>query len=586
MSVKSVPEGVSCQPDRLLGLRPVTRRAGLLALVLWTLTCLRWFDAGQPFRPRALAAVPPLLLALPAAAFGAAWLVANRRVLLGPAMGPPGGLWLVIGLALLFRLPLAWWGGAGYLTADGSLSGIMAVHIRNGMDHPVFIPNSGYSGSLKAHLTVPLAMLVDMPRAFALASVLFYGIFVAAVYRLGSRADPRGSGGLLAAVYAAFAPAWVTHYSLSNDGNYVEVLAFGAWALFLSVLWIEESDHRPLRAMAIGLLLGLGFWCHILAVMPAIAAIGALLAFGRWEGLRALPRVALGFAAGDLPGLLWNAGNDWFSFGYLVTGAHQDHPAAASAFYTRIMPMVTDHWPILLGYDSWYPPVLDALSRSLAWGAVAATLLAVAKALLAARRGRERTLTVLLVFTIVNVGLAVVGAEHIQGNPRYLLFLMIPIPVFLAVAYGRGAWRAVLGCLIAFGALGSLATFPPSAAADARWRAFVASLESEGVRFCHTDFYLAARINFLSEERVLCSSRLGPTFSDYFHYAERVDPAPEVDFVAINRTRAGKIEARLKALGVSYERRDLMKPVFLRLSRKVDPDELRGDVQPPESTRR
>ncbi len=462
----------------------------------------------------------------------------------------------------------------------------MAVHIRNGFDHPVFIPNSGYSGSLKAHLTVPLAQLVDMPRAFALASVLFYGIFVAGVYRLGCRADPSGRGGLLAGLYAAFAPAWVTHYSLSNDGNYVEVLAFGAWALLLAALWIEEADHRPLRATAMGLLLGLAFWCHILAVLPALASVGVLLIFGRREGLRALPRLALGFAAGDLPGLLWNAGNDWFSFGYLLTGAHQDHPAAASAFYTRILPMVTDHWPILLGYDSWYPPGLDALSRALAWGAVAATIAAVAIAALEARRGPTRALTVLLVFTVVNLGLALVGAEHIPGNPRYLLFLMIPIPVFLAVAYGRGPGRAVLGILIAFGAIGSLATFPPSAAADSRWRGFVASLEAEHVRFCHTDFYLAARINFLSEERVLCSSRLGPTFSDYFHYAERVDPAPAIDFVAINRTRAAKIEARLKALGVSYERRDFMKPVLLRLSRKVDPDELRGDVQSPDSTRR
>ena len=86
------------------------------------------------------------------------------------------------------------------------------------------------------------------------------------------------------------------------------------------------------------------------------------------------------------------------------------------------------------------------------------------------------------------------------------------------------AARVVLAVLVAFGALGSLATLPPSAAADPRWRGFVAGLEAKGVRCCHTDFYLAAKINFLSEERVVCSSRLGPTYSDYFHYRERVDP--------------------------------------------------------------
>jgi hypothetical protein len=564
----------------------VTRRSGLLALAFWTLTCVRWFDDGEPLRFRALAAVHPAFLALPALAFGALWLRERSSALFGRATGPAGGLILVVGLALFFRLPLAWWGGAGYLTADGSLSGIMAVHVRNGVDHPVFIPNSGYSGSLKAHLTVLLSLLVDMPRAFALASVLFYGFFVAGVYRLGCRADPEGPGGLLAGLYAAFAPAWVTHYSLSNDGNYVEVLAFGAWALLLAALWIEEADHRPLRALGIGLLLGLAFWCHILAVVPAIAIGVVLLAFGRRCALTSLPFLALGFVAGDLPGLLWNAANDWFSFGYLLTGAHQDRPVAAAAFYTRIVPMVTDHWPILLGYDSWYPPVLDALSRCAAWGAVAATIMAVGASALRARQGPAGVLAVLLVFTAVNLGLALVGAEHIPGNPRYLLFLMAAIPVFVAVTFGRGPWRIVLGVLIAFGVVGSLATLAPSAVTDLRWRTFVSGLEAEGVRFCHTDFYLAARINFLSGERVLCSSRLGPTFSDYFHYAERIDSAPAVDLIPINRTRATKIEARLKALGVSYERRDLMKPVLLRLSRKVDPAELRGDPQAPESTRR
>ena len=80
----------------------------------------------------------------------------------------------------------------------------------------------------------------------------------------------------------------------------------------------------------------------------------------------------------------------------------------------------------------------------------------------------------------------------------------------------------------------------------------------------------------------------GRRSADYFHYAERVDAAPEAAFIPINRTRAAKIEARLEALGVSYERRDLMKPVLLRLSRKVDPGRAsRADVSAsPDSTRR
>jgi hypothetical protein len=516
-----------------------------------------------------LLALATLLAVLP-------WLRRRLGVVAGPLPHVRGAFLLVVALAFFFRLPMAWWGGAGHLTPDGSLSGIMAVHVRDGIDHPVFIPNSGYSGSLKAHLTVALALLMDMPRAFAMASVLFYVLFVAAVFALGCLADATGRVGLASGLYVAFAPAWVTHYSLSNDGNYIEVLAFGSWALFLAARWISEREDRGPRALILGLLLGLAFWCHILAVMYVMTVALLLMAFGRRDALRSLSLAALGFVTGYLPGLLWNAQNGWFSFGYLTTGAHQDRPVDPLAFHSRILPMVTDHGPILLGYDAGATPFLDRLSFTLACAAMAATAFAVAAAAVRARRQPASVLTALLAFAAVNVGAALLGAEHIEGNPRYILFLMTSIPVLLAVAFDSGWRRAILAILVAFGALGSVATFPPSIEADARWRGFVAALERHGVRWCHTDFSLAAKINFLSEERVVCSSRLGPTYSDYFGYRVPVDRAPTADLIPINRWKAGRLEERLRALGVGYERVDLMKPVLLRLSRKVDPDELAG----------
>ena len=36
------------------------------------------------------------------------------------------------------------------------------------------------------------------------------------------------------------------------------------------------------------------------------------------------------------------------------------------------------------------------------------------------------------------------------------------------------------------------------------------------MRWCDTDFHLATKINFLSQERVVCSSKLGPTTTEYF----------------------------------------------------------------------
>ena len=75
-----------------------------------------------------------------------------------------------------------------------------------------------------------------------------------------------------------------------------------------------------------------------------------------------------------------------------------------------------------------------------------------------------------------------------------------------------------------------------------------------------------------------CSAKLGPTTTEYFfRFREAVEAAPEAALVAVNATAAEKLERRLERLGVTYERKDLMKPVLLRLSRKVDPEELFPD---------
>ena len=150
-------------------------RAGMAAALLWLLFCLRWFDAAAAWRPPALAAVPPLLLLLALAAALGFWLRGRWAWLRGLPLGPAaGGLGLVLAVAFFFRLPVVAGGAAAAVTADGALSGIVALHLLDGSEHLVFVPQVPYSGSLKSHLTALLALALDPARAFALASVLFY----------------------------------------------------------------------------------------------------------------------------------------------------------------------------------------------------------------------------------------------------------------------------------------------------------------------------------------------------------------------------------------------------------------------------
>ena len=486
---------------------------------------------------------------------------------------------LVLALAALFRLPVAWSGAAGAVTPDGALSGIVALHVRDGVDHLVFVPHVPYSGSLKSHLAAPIAAWVDAPRAFALASLGFYLLFVAATYALALRVGLSGGAGswlaLATGLYLAFSPPYVTRYSLSNDGNYVEVLGLGTLALLLAVRWIEAPAARSTLAPCAGVLLGLAFWCHILAVVH-LAALGlVLLLAAPRDALRSAPMLAAGFGLGDFPGLLWNAANHWGSFQYLVPGGAEGGGDAGPGLPARALGLLTDQLPFLLGYDPGYAPPVETLLRGVAFVATGFALWSLVRAVRLLAGEPKGPRLVLLVFVAVNLLVALLALPQLPGNPRYLLFLMAPAAIFMAEACAHHRLRPAFALLVAMGALSSLAQGPGILATDAKWRGFAEALVAEKVRYCYTDFYLATKINFLTEEKVVCTAKLGPTTTEYFfEYRRLVEGAPEADLIAVNQTAARRLERRLTDLGVAFERRDLMKPVLLRLSRKVDPEEL------------
>ncbi len=556
------------------------RVSGAAAAALWVVLCVRWFDVGATSRPAALMAIPPLALALPAVVLFGVWLRARWAELRGDPLERPAllGLLFVLLIAVFARLPIALGGAAATITPDGTVYGIVTLRILDGSERLVFLPNQPYGGSLGSHVVAPLVAVWDMPRAFALMSVAFYALYVAGLHRLawwlfGARVA------LVAGLYAAFAPVVVTRYSLNNDGTYVEVLALGTWALWLLARWTREERRGPLLALASGLLLGLCFWCHILAVIHIIVAVIAFVVFGPRRAPRSLLTLLAGCALGSVPLLVWNAANEWDSFAYFVPGLAQGGEAGMESVVaglgSRLWAMATENIPVLMGYDYGYGSLLDRIFLVVGWLGVGVAVVSLVVVVREALRRRSKPLGVALLFVVVNLTIVGVGVRHIPGNPRYILAVMSVLPALIAFAFGVGRRRLLLVVLMAASGIGAAGQVPGTVRADARWRAFVTRLEAEGVRYCYTDFYLATRISFLSRERVLCSSKLGPTTTEFFFdVRRRVETAPEAALIAVNRTAAARLSRRLVELGVHHERLDLIKPVLLRLERKVDPEEL------------
>jgi hypothetical protein len=294
-----------------------------------------------------------------------------------------------------------------------------------------------------------------------------------------------------------------------------------------------------------------------------------MLATAPRRTLRALPSLVAGFALGAWPALVWNAGHGWETLRHLLPGGEGVDTGAQPAV-ARLWAFVAGQWPVLLGYDPGNPWPADLLLRLGALGAALALVAGIIAAV------RERPLPpaagLLLALLGSNLALALLALPVIEGNPRYLLFTMAAVPVLIARVLEPPRRRWMMAALVSVGLLGSLLQAPGALRADAQWRAFVAALEAEGVRHCHTDFYLATKVNFLSRERVVCSAKLGPTTTEYFtEYRRRAEQAPDAALIAVNATNAEKLERRLQRAGVSYQRLDLMKPVLLRFSRPVDP---------------
>jgi hypothetical protein len=572
-----IPEEASYGPPSRV---PVASIAGAGAALLWLVWCLRFFDVGAPWRPAPLAALPSWALLAPCLVLVAGWLLARWPALAGTPLARPllTGLLLVVAVSVFARLPFVTHGAAAVMTPDGTLYGNVALRVLEGVERPVFIPSQPYGGTLKSLLVAPLTAVMDPARAFALASVLFYALFVAGLYRLTAWLFD-GRAAVLAGLYAAFPPVFVNRYSLSNDGTYVELLALGTWALWLAARWTRERDRRTLLALVVGLLLGLAFWLHIFAVIH-LAAVGlAFVLFGGRQAPRSLGALAAGWGLGAAPALLWNAANEWRSFENFVPGRARGVEEGAGGVLQdlgeKAAALVTGDLPILMGYDQGYGAALDRLFVAVGWLGVAVATAALFRVGVIAIRRRSAPLAVLLLFVAVNVTVALVALSHVPGNPRYLITLMSVLPAFIADGFGSGWRRAVLAVLIAVSAMANLSQLPGTARRDARWRGFVERLETEGVRHCYTDFHLATRINFLSGQRVICSAKLGPFTTEYiFDYRRRVEAAPEAALITVNRTAARRLERRLGEIEVGYERLDLMKPVLLGLDRKVDPEEL------------
>ena len=454
---------------------------------------------------------------------------------------------LIVGLGLRLAViasPL------GEIDGDEAVVGLMARHIAFVGERPVFYWGQPYLGSLEAFTAAPLFRLFDssalllklVPTAYSLGFLALSAVLARGLFGTGP--------GLATAAYLAVPPAMWAVWSTKARGGYAEVLFLGEALLVVTLMFARAPSRR--LAMLWGLLAGLAFWTHLLAIVYLVPAL-VFLALGR-RG-RFAPRqvgvLVIGVLVGMLPLLIDNLANSFLTLGALLQPP--DLPIDPPAQFVRFFRVGV---PVLLGLGQ---PTTSQAMFDQDWSlrpaghllvavvAVAALTLAVLTYLPAVRRlvacGADRlSAPAVLVFLtlVVPPVVALTRFGFFVSEPRYALPLYSTVPLLAGVLWrARWAWLrwSIVGLVMAFNLWSLMSTDPrlwrpedtPDSTTASR-AALVQYLEPQDRHQMYTDYWIGYPVMFETRETVLAYVISGG-FNRYVPPADNVQRTPNPAWV-------------------------------------------------------
>lgn len=454
---------------------------------------------------------------------------------------------------------------------DEAVTGNMALHVLKG-EPQVFFWGQPYMGALEAYLASTLFLLVG-PSAFTLhlTDIIICAVLLLTAFRIGVLVGGR-SVGLLAAVFWAFSPLYLSVIGLLATGGHEEACALGALALFgICRLGFGSPTSPGLLAALVGLLGGLGYWSSLLAG-PYLLAGGLGLVLGRPRLLLTrIPWVGLGgFFLGSLPFWLWQWGHDFSTFHFFES----QRVGLLCHWWGRVYTVLRESlFQSFLG-DWWDGhSVLPKMPAPLPWTVFVVFYLPPflltfrimgrwVRRILSRQRpfqGPIDPLTALFWILVLSFSS---GAQGSNGTLRYTLTFYLPFSIFLAVwlnniwafrrVWGQGALIAMIGfnLLLHFLFLREFHDYPYRPV-DALMRA----LEERSLHYAYADNRIAQPLTFESRGRIVCADYFGQRNYDYLR---AVDRAPAREVAIITHRQLGHplpevMEASLQMAGGRYE---------------------------------
>ncbi len=466
------------------------------------------------------------------------------------------------------------------IDSDEAIVGLMAKHIVDGQEIPVFYYGQHYMGSLEP-LCAAVAFAVFGISTVALKSIplLFSLWLIVLVYQTAKEIGGRNAG-LVAALLCAVPPAPLVEWSSKARGGFIEVVCISALALGVTIrakrARLSSEGGRllpsPWYSWWIGLVVGLGWWVNnqIIFAITAIGLVWAwmLLAEGASTILerakasgRHLAAGLIGFFVGGMPFWIYNLNHQWASFGLFH---------ATSNPWSNLAGLMSTGLPILLGAKRfWHTEDLFPWSTVLIAGVYGYVLVAFA---VRRFRGTGKMLEgvgVELLFLGAAIGIFSVSSfGWLFMAPRYLLPMYPAIFVVVGVYIGAVAGRIEGVCLlVSFLSINLLSSFLGGRAVPGEPYVYeeervaqnheplIRWLDERHIGWVKTNYWIGYRLAFETQERIRFVVFGEPHEARIKGYQTEgmMIPSEAIPFV-LTPKQATLVEAGLRAQGASFER--------------------------------
>ncbi len=493
----------------------------------------------------------------------------------------------ILGVAALARgLLLA--SGTVSFHSDEAIVGLMARHILAG-ERPTFFYGQAYMGSLDAWLVaLGFRLLGDSVLVIRLVQSALYLLVIAVGCIVSWRLTRSRVALLVAGLLLAIPTPNTALYTTASLGGYNEALLLGGLTLWLGFDVAENWPGSWVKWVLMGLAAGAGWWSHGLIVVYALPT-ALLILLKLWRSpnrAKAIPYLLAGlagFVIGSAP---------WWSFDLATGGAamstflRSQQVGTFAGIGTSFVPpeqralgLVLFGIPGLVGLRfPWSVAYFAPAFGLVVLGIYAAAIWRAARRSDAlADGGRLLMLGMLAGFAAIFVA-STFGADP---TGRYFLPLNLPLAILagslVSVVWQEGRARRTLAggmavLLIGYSAAGQISAAgqppgfttqfdPVSHLPNDHDAELIAFLEANDLTRGYTNYWIAFRLAFLSEETIQYSAALpykddlsyNPADNRYPPYRVAADQAERVAFIT---SGLPALDARLKAMfeseGLTY----------------------------------